>query len=1129
MDCQIYLDGDNVTSEIIQYSRQQSLCTSIGSFNLTVKGTSTHDYSPGGEIVIYEGGVKKGTYFIGVNEKQINQGKTFVVSGQDNSKRIQEWFVTESYTINYPSSSKYWIQKFLDEAGVNYTFTTSEVGTNMSNNTVIGMSTAYDIILPLLQQNGWFLKFDADGDAIIGKLYINVDSTAVDLDDTVILDVQVSTDDRMLRNRAIVWGNSNPFTQDHVYALQDRKTGYETSSQDIRPIVLSNTYIYDNETAYELASQMLDEFARLTEVKTIQAAGVYDAEYGDTIYVNSMGWEGFGIVTNLQVDMSKSGLTTTFTLDQRCPRIVAYFGSRYVYVGTEGNGVWRKPIDYPESNWEDYSAGLVYKNIQDLKIYKGKFACIANRKAYVRTTKTNWVLISPGTFTDSITGNVYQTSDVVAAGVTINRKTLNIYILYVNMTNNKSWVVTVSSAGRIYSKTQVLTPQDKNVRGFDIDIFRSKAVITGVQPTRYKDYKRSRACFTRSLNVSLSDPYNNANGMFSTISSVDQFNTIKGLEGGRYTTGVGTARKLSMVSNEYYFEIGWSSGTGHTITRYSAKSSSGFSSYGTGIDGQLTFTLLSDNEVLHEDRANGSLKVFNFNTLTSTSYSLTDHVDIGVDIEEFVTFADSNDVLHIIFLEYTPLVNGSRIGYTTFDLKLKVFGTISYASVDRYYPEGYLYLLQAYTSNSVYGPFAGEADSGIIGWVNIYESDLITPRAFKHFFFLQNGSISLKRIDGTVLDLLNQSIEVIPDFLHDVVYFYFLDTSNLTEQKANYFYKVDFSQTLTLVYSTSTTDPDYDANRPKVVVSKNKAYILKYNKDVISLFTGNTVANLSSLTGYNHTKTAKFIDDYDDTIIAMMGSPAIFPYKINTTTWTATKIDYLDGLNLAMQGQIYAGGFNVYYPTTTIDPTGGGYATYLETDGRYAPVDYLPGPCVLEISQEAPIMTYALPWTSDLLSGYGLSGVLSSGMVMSGELVNNFRLSFYGTSGTFYNPSGVSFTSIQYSGAAIKFIHDARTLYYGAYGDKEFEYVAIANNDFLSTDTAFSGEFMPILSSSTGLPSGIVRKIETANFETLYFAANSGTTFYEYIPYITSGYFVDGTTNLPSGFPITIIRLDDRI
>lgn len=1088
MDCQIYLDGDNVTSEIIQYSRQQSLCTSIGSFNLTVKGTSTHDYSPGGEIVIYEGGVKKGTYFIGVNEKQINQGKTFVVSGQDNSKRIQEWFVTESYTINYPSSSKYWIQKFLDEAGVNYTFTTSEVGTNMSNNCVIGMSTAYDIILPLLQQNGWFLKFDADGDAIIGKLYINVDSTAVDLDDTVILDVQVSTDDRMLRNRAIVWGNSNPFTQDHVYALQDRKTGYETSSQDIRPIVLSNTYIYDNETAYELASQMLDEFAQLTEVKTIQAAGVYDAEYGDTIYVNSMGWEGFGIVTNLQVDMSKSGLTTTFTLDQRCPRIVAYFGSRYVYVGTEGNGVWRKPIDYPESNWEDYSAGLVYKNIQDLKIYKGKFACIANRKAYVRTTKTNWVLISPGTFTDSVTGSTYSSNEVVAAGISINRKTGDVYILYTNQVANKSWATTVTSTGRVVSKTHVLTQQGKNIRGFDIDVFKSKKVLTGVIPYDYYD---------QHLNLE--------NAMWYSVSEVGfpilVGNTIYIITAfGVSNTFISPGNYQHIVSNVSFKKTELSA-TGWTDTADSI--TVGTLSEKVPASDNISFY---NNEIFLASHTNDGKAIFYMHDILKTKlYSF--QVDFVNKTFSEGVYDNSGIVSGTTYLKSEDIGDG-------------VFRSRAYNILTKT-----LIKTLSFNFRSLAVKHAG------CFWDAHYEIEAGTRNVYAYYYNSITGSEARVFINSTPADVniapsvnyVSSQLSYMLFTLDSVGYMVTMPGGSVQSGAA-----VTGTDRTAFIGTSNSLDKYFYNKLKNFTTIGGITFNLGLNDDGYKSFEANDSYGGGAGTLYQHDLTTD-----TRTQIPWLYWELYYPtpyYTFFTGDVQMARIDS-NALIIWVQNSALIPRFLILLdPSRFGSPlTGGGYVTLMERTDNYEVVDYLPGPCVLEISQEAPIMTYALPWTSDLLSGYGLSGVLSSGMVMSGELVNNFRLSFYGTSGTFYNPSGVSFTSIQYSGAAIKFIHDARTLYYGAYGDKEFEYVAIANNDFLSTDTAFSGEFMPILSSSTGLPSGIVRKIETANFETLYFAANSGTTFYEYIPYITSGYFVDGTTNLPSGFPITIIRLDDRI
>ena len=97
MDCSIYLNGVNVTNEIVEYKRQHSLCTGIGTITMFIKGTTAHNYSPGGTIVLYEGGYKMATYFINTMERQFQGNGSIVISGLDGSKLLQDFFIDDLY------------------------------------------------------------------------------------------------------------------------------------------------------------------------------------------------------------------------------------------------------------------------------------------------------------------------------------------------------------------------------------------------------------------------------------------------------------------------------------------------------------------------------------------------------------------------------------------------------------------------------------------------------------------------------------------------------------------------------------------------------------------------------------------------------------------------------------------------------------------------------------------------------------------------------------------------------------------------------------------------------------------------------------------------------------------------
>jgi hypothetical protein len=367
MNCNLYLNGVEITNEVVDYTRQQSLCNSIGTLTVTIKGNSVRNYSPGGTLVVYEGGNKVGTYFINVMEKQ-NTGKTtFLVSGQDGSKLLQDYFIAESYTVSDElTTTKSWINKFLTEAGISYTYLTTGDGAYVPDLTTLGMSTLYDTLTPLLQYNGWFLLFDENNSALIGEVALGVPVETIT--DTTILDVAQAADDQLLRNRAIVWGNNNPITGTNITAYADRLSGYEMGVSDIRPVVISNQFIYSLPDAQGIANQLLTEFSSLTDVKIIRVADSLHVHLGETITVTSIGWSGNGLITGIAVTMGNSGYTTELTLDQRCPRLVSYVAgpSRQYHLGPLNRNAIRWGTSITQL-WRTITSPDSYNTVQGIK------------------------------------------------------------------------------------------------------------------------------------------------------------------------------------------------------------------------------------------------------------------------------------------------------------------------------------------------------------------------------------------------------------------------------------------------------------------------------------------------------------------------------------------------------------------------------------------------------------------------------------------------------------------------------------------------------------------------------------------------------------------------------------------
>jgi hypothetical protein len=421
MDVEIYYDGTNVSDQVISYERDKAICTGVGIVRVVFKREVGFTPTLYKKIVIYEGGTKKGTYYIHTIDREL-PSNFLVLSCQDGSIKLQNYFIAENYFIDYPSSSDYWIKKFLTEATVSYEFDGVSAGTLLSNDTSLGMCTCMDVIVTLCQQNSWYFYFDEDNVCHIGKMKIDTGDSSATVDDTQVINFSTNTNDRLFRNRVLVWGNGDPTSNRWVFADIDWHGQFENEygDNDIRTVVIANPNIRNVGTANSTAMLALKEFSKTTFEVAVELAGVYSFDLGDYISVNSNFLQTTGVVTTISSSMSSGGLTTRIILNQRCPRLFAFFDyGGFVYVGTQGAGVWRKPLEF-SNTWLNFSEGLTDLNIIDLAVDRGVYACVSDKgNLFIRSDATIWQKYSPS-LTDNLTevdGEIITTTYPAASGV----------------------------------------------------------------------------------------------------------------------------------------------------------------------------------------------------------------------------------------------------------------------------------------------------------------------------------------------------------------------------------------------------------------------------------------------------------------------------------------------------------------------------------------------------------------------------------------------------------------------------------------------------------------------------------------------------------------------------------------
>lgn len=413
MDVKIYHEGIEITSHVISYDREHLICTGVGQLSITIERTIGRTFNPWDSIDIYENGDFKVSYYVSGTSDSIPDG-TIVLQCQDMSKRLIDYFIPDQYTVEEPSYTRYWIEKFLDEAGIDYSFLTGSQGNLLSNFTTLGLSSAYDQIITLLQLSGWFMYFDGTGTAVIGTLDKDLAQKAGSFDSTDIIEIDVVSHDKMLRNRAVVWGAFDPLRQKNVYADVSTRTKWNYDSKDKRAVVISNSNIPNASSAYAMANQLVKEFSKITVEKHITLTGARDLNLGDIVNINTRAYRGSGMITTFGVSMSATGLTTKIILDERCPRLFGFYNfGDYVYVSTYGSGIWRKHIQYLP-DWYDFSSGLTNLNIVDLHINNGVFGSVgASGEMFYANSETGpWGSVNIESLDSSSSGILPSSQDI---------------------------------------------------------------------------------------------------------------------------------------------------------------------------------------------------------------------------------------------------------------------------------------------------------------------------------------------------------------------------------------------------------------------------------------------------------------------------------------------------------------------------------------------------------------------------------------------------------------------------------------------------------------------------------------------------------------------------------------------
>lgn len=1145
MNVAVHYEGTDYSEYLISYDREKNICTGIGTAKVSFDISQRSVFGLYKVITIYEGGSKRGTFYVASIEPNATEGTVTLIC-QDGSKKLQDYFIAEQYFINYPSYSYLWIKQFCDEAGISTSFATTE-STPLPNDTYLGTQTAYEQIMYLLQINGWFMRFDANNTCVIGSMDISVDDYDIAVHDADILQIHTQKDDKMYRNKAIVYGMGSPDAPTGwIHAsldLHGQASNEYDSTNDLRPVVMGSSYIDDTETAYGLAAQMMREFHRITEVCSVEVAGAWDLDLGTQVLVDSKFRVFIGTTTSFTVSFSRDGLVTAINLNQRCPRLFGYFNyGGYVYAGTESSGIWRKHLKW-DHTWTSFNTGLTSDYIYDLKVLAGVFACNAGQEAYVRNSAmTAWVKVVPSTFTDSINNVIYSYADVIAGGVNVNSDDYSIDIIYTNRTYNVSWVVKVNSYGTIISTTQIKVlyfTDERNIRAFDVDNFSTDRTVTGVLPG-------------------------------DSLEPVDRIQLPP--------DGIGWER-LSYVDpeifvyNNFYYKVGVSSNIAGTIATVTIEKKTMFDTGtfatiasinvditnpfgGTNVDRGVSYLLAQDDSVVYIAQ-----KLINSSS-TDNSYLFVFTADVDALTASYVFSKQAG------YSSYNGLLNVNRLyifdhyyydcryirDYRTDSL---VYDTAFDADGLSYFPDGirishpflrdqnnlFCVAFKKYSGNTY-------AEYTKVLWANV--------RANKfHFFEIsQLHNVSCESFNNPITDVsMNENFSNVRALIKK--------NSSPTYP----YYEINFITETVIDSPTGSRGNSWFGGLINVPGVISDTYYYPNYKN------GSAMSDVTHLIGFTESASTIYmlhVKQYSSTTFRLfkrdiMGGSDILLYSytanqyIDNHTVDQTAFLYQQGTRGARARYIkrgilfykFGGLLNTTMPILDVNykssdylPSGALYLLAKEAGADFEITDYTTGPTVMELDTGSPLITYPLPWTNYLLSGISPSGTLFSGELYSGlyqGAMSDFRISYTLISGDLHPLFvGDILTQIPLSG----YVMDARGMYiYNPSGIATLS--GIMNLAFPFTfSTSFSGIVNFITESGiyqfslgtlTQL-SGYAERLETTNYQDFpyIFISTSGDRYrffqrdgFQYND-IFDGTYYDRTNNLPNS-KVTIIRCDDRI
>lgn len=386
MDAQIIINSIDQTAYLLSITRSYNYCSVSQDFTIDLDiscPTTFNTYDP---IVIYEEGVKVLTGYVSNIKKSAPEAK-ITLKGQDVYVKASDYFVPTTYTTTFGQTVQYWVSFLLDLAGLTATFTDG-TGPTVVAEQEIGLAPVADILVQMLQYAGWYGRVDPNGVIIFGKVDI-IPLPVQIIEGTNILDDEIEQSYDKTRNKAIVFGGIDTQLNRFEQIISIAEVDMPVLPVD-QTVVIGNSLIADQDSADDFAQALVNEFAKLTQIKNVKVLGNPIFQAGHFVEVHSDIFTGVALITAFKSNFSESGYIMDLTLDDPCPRVVGAIKHQpELYAGTTEDGVWAYNVY--SGAWEDISAGLTEFHINDLSVDNGLFITATPAGIFTKLASANWV------------------------------------------------------------------------------------------------------------------------------------------------------------------------------------------------------------------------------------------------------------------------------------------------------------------------------------------------------------------------------------------------------------------------------------------------------------------------------------------------------------------------------------------------------------------------------------------------------------------------------------------------------------------------------------------------------------------------------------------------------------------